>query len=358
MALRLNSVRRLSTIALALGEERTRNELIPFISESNDDEDEVLLALAEELGSFLPLVGGPDYGHILLSPLENLCSVEEDRCQGQSSAVAGLRGQQPPPAEPHRTLPAPREGASFVARCFIPVCSSNTTLMGPGEERMRAAEAGGRRVVHHADLLLRPAAHGVPRLSRERARGAARPVPGAVAGRHAYGPARGRAEPQRHRGGRGAAGPQPGRLPRLCQAHAGRCAHALTASPAGCAPSLSGLMNPGVLRGAADQDSVRLLAVQCCGALSRTLSKTECLATVVPVIQKFAQVRPMDPWQIVLRAAVQAGDGACTCAGQVVACAIQRGAAAVRDVRGPGARGVQVMIALCFSPSATCMCFL
>ena len=77
MALRLNSVRRLSTIALALGEERTRQELIPFVSESNDDEDEVLLALAEELCHFIPYVGGPEYGHLLLSPLENLCTVEE-----------------------------------------------------------------------------------------------------------------------------------------------------------------------------------------------------------------------------------------------------------------------------------------
>ena len=41
MALRLNSVKRLGTIAMALGEERTRNELIPFLTESNDDEDEV-----------------------------------------------------------------------------------------------------------------------------------------------------------------------------------------------------------------------------------------------------------------------------------------------------------------------------
>lgn len=31
IALRLNSIRRLSTIALALGEERTRSELIPFL---------------------------------------------------------------------------------------------------------------------------------------------------------------------------------------------------------------------------------------------------------------------------------------------------------------------------------------
>ena len=31
------------------------------------DEDEVLLALAEQLGSFTPLVGGPEHVHCLLS---------------------------------------------------------------------------------------------------------------------------------------------------------------------------------------------------------------------------------------------------------------------------------------------------
>lgn len=50
--LRLNSIKKLSTIALALGEERTRTELIPFLTESIYDEDEVLLALAEQLGTF------------------------------------------------------------------------------------------------------------------------------------------------------------------------------------------------------------------------------------------------------------------------------------------------------------------
>ncbi|KAK1555635.1 hypothetical protein Q3G72_029337 [Acer saccharum] len=54
--LRLNSIRRLSTIARALGEERTRKELIPFLSENNDDNDEVLLAMGEELGVFIPML--------------------------------------------------------------------------------------------------------------------------------------------------------------------------------------------------------------------------------------------------------------------------------------------------------------
>lgn len=77
LQLRLNSIRRLNVIARALGEERTRKELIPFLSEDNDDDDEVLLAMAEELGSFTPYVGGVEHAHVLLPPLETLCTVEE-----------------------------------------------------------------------------------------------------------------------------------------------------------------------------------------------------------------------------------------------------------------------------------------
>ncbi|KAI0449532.1 armadillo-type protein [Xylaria acuta] len=75
--LRLNAIHRLSTIALALGPERTREELIPFLDESVEDEDEVLVALSEELGNFIEYVGGPQFGHVLLSPLENLAAIEE-----------------------------------------------------------------------------------------------------------------------------------------------------------------------------------------------------------------------------------------------------------------------------------------
>lgn len=37
-----------------------------LLSDTIYDEDEVLLALAEQLGSFTPLVGGPEYVHCLL----------------------------------------------------------------------------------------------------------------------------------------------------------------------------------------------------------------------------------------------------------------------------------------------------
>lgn len=42
-----------------------------------EDEDEVLTALSDELGGFVEYVGGPEYGHVLLSPLENLAAIEE-----------------------------------------------------------------------------------------------------------------------------------------------------------------------------------------------------------------------------------------------------------------------------------------
>lgn len=87
--LRLNSIKKLSTIALALGEERTRTELIPFLTETIYDEDEVLLALAEQLGNFTALVGGPDFAMYLIPPLESLATVEETVVRDK--AVESLR---------------------------------------------------------------------------------------------------------------------------------------------------------------------------------------------------------------------------------------------------------------------------
>lgn len=85
MRLRLNSVGRLDTIAAALGDERTRKELIPFLAESTDDDDEVLLAMAEQLGNLVPHVGGPAHAMVLLGPLESLCKVEETVVRDKAS---------------------------------------------------------------------------------------------------------------------------------------------------------------------------------------------------------------------------------------------------------------------------------
>lgn len=92
---RLNSIKKLDIIATALGVERTRDELIPFLQgktkkafyvyflvlkhhlESIDDEDEVLVVLAEGFGQLVSFVGGDQYAYTLLPPLEIMVAVEE-----------------------------------------------------------------------------------------------------------------------------------------------------------------------------------------------------------------------------------------------------------------------------------------
>lgn len=79
--------------------ERTRSELIPFLTETIYDEDEVLLALAEQLGNFTVLVGGPEHAYCLLPPLESLATCEETVVRDK--AVDSLRAvaQQHSPAD-------------------------------------------------------------------------------------------------------------------------------------------------------------------------------------------------------------------------------------------------------------------
>jgi hypothetical protein len=94
VAFRLNAIRRLSTIALALGPQRARDDLVPFMQESLDDEDEVLLALADELGkNFEDYLGGSEHAHLLLGPLDNLAAVEETLVRDKVHFPRQLRGQ-------------------------------------------------------------------------------------------------------------------------------------------------------------------------------------------------------------------------------------------------------------------------
>lgn len=85
---RLESMSRLKDIAEALGPDRTRNELLPFLGDSLDDDDEVLLVMAEQLGSFVKQVGGPNHAASLLVPLEALATVEESAVR--EKAVQGM----------------------------------------------------------------------------------------------------------------------------------------------------------------------------------------------------------------------------------------------------------------------------
>ena len=75
---RIEAARKLSTIAGALGPQRTRDELLPFLSDGVDDDDEVLEVIATSLGKLVPYVGGQEYIPTLLQPLELLLAVEEN----------------------------------------------------------------------------------------------------------------------------------------------------------------------------------------------------------------------------------------------------------------------------------------
>jgi serine/threonine-protein phosphatase 2A regulatory subunit A len=92
LALRLGALKRLTTIALALGPDRTTNDLVPFLGAlAADEEDEVLLVLGEELPK---LVGfgqdGVKSAHVLLPVLETLLQAEETVVR-QQAVVATQR---------------------------------------------------------------------------------------------------------------------------------------------------------------------------------------------------------------------------------------------------------------------------
>ena len=57
-----------------------------------EDEDEVLTALSDELGGFVEYVGGPEFGHVLLSPLENLAAIEEPLVRDKVRTIAKNKG--------------------------------------------------------------------------------------------------------------------------------------------------------------------------------------------------------------------------------------------------------------------------
>lgn len=77
---RIVAASKLTTIAKALGPQRTREELLPFIADGIDDDDEVLEVIAVSLGKLIPYIGtneNESYIKCLLQPLELLLAVEE-----------------------------------------------------------------------------------------------------------------------------------------------------------------------------------------------------------------------------------------------------------------------------------------
>lgn len=73
----LEIIKHLYQIAVQLGPEKTREELLPLIKENLDLHDEFLLNFSEQLEGFIPLVGGYEHSQTVLDVLVKLCSTDE-----------------------------------------------------------------------------------------------------------------------------------------------------------------------------------------------------------------------------------------------------------------------------------------
>jgi len=76
--IRIGALKQVTRIASALGAERTRNELIPYITSMLEDDDDVLRIICEVLFQLIDLIGGQEHLHNLIQPYEILCVVEEN----------------------------------------------------------------------------------------------------------------------------------------------------------------------------------------------------------------------------------------------------------------------------------------
>ena len=76
---KINAIHNLRGISLALGEEATKKELLPYLKNcvNNEEEDEVLIELAKILSNFLDCIGGKQNIKDLLGLFEVILSIDE-----------------------------------------------------------------------------------------------------------------------------------------------------------------------------------------------------------------------------------------------------------------------------------------
>ena len=126
--------------------------------------------MAEELGKFIPLVGGPSHGHVLLMPLEALSMVEETVVRDKAVESINIIAAELPEAS--------------IAEHLIPlvqvsvVCSGTAVLIlhpsifGVILTFLTSARsaAGDGRVVYVASVVMRRFHQRIPAGAREPAR--------------------------------------------------------------------------------------------------------------------------------------------------------------------------------------------
>ena len=73
-----NAVQNLRGISLALGRERTRKELLPYLKSCIDEEeDEIIIELSKVLSNFIDCIGGKQYIKELFNILEVILTIDE-----------------------------------------------------------------------------------------------------------------------------------------------------------------------------------------------------------------------------------------------------------------------------------------
>jgi len=83
--IKINEIHNLREISFALGRERTRKELLPYlISCIDEEEDEALVELAKILGNFIDCIGGINYIKELFNILEAILIVDDPNIRKES----------------------------------------------------------------------------------------------------------------------------------------------------------------------------------------------------------------------------------------------------------------------------------
>ena len=94
---KLNAIKSLETIAQVIGQERTREELVPYTAELlDDDNEEILIAVAMKLGDLSRYVGEPRHMVCLLPPLNTLASNEENNVREKAVQSLNLIAERLP----------------------------------------------------------------------------------------------------------------------------------------------------------------------------------------------------------------------------------------------------------------------
>lgn len=134
LSIRLRAFGQLTSIAKVLGVVRTREELIPYMNEFIDDEDEVLLLLTRQLYELKNWVGGVNFYFHFFPVLENIFNVEEELVRDNAlGLISDLAQHQPFDHVVNYAIPLvqrlslrldcdpARMSASRLCHCFYPL---------------------------------------------------------------------------------------------------------------------------------------------------------------------------------------------------------------------------------------------